>query len=173
MLASRLSAVIGNIISIKQTEFIPGRNILDGVLMVNKVLDLAKREKKICLVMKVNYKKPYDNMSLKYLRFLLIKMGFGKNWRSWMEACVFKSSMSVMVNGSATDDFKVERGLRQGDPLFPFLFVIAMEGLTGLVDTTMEQKEFKGFKINDKEYVDILQFVADTIILCDRGSGHL
>ncbi|XP_058747108.1 uncharacterized protein LOC131620105 [Vicia villosa] len=60
-------------------------------------------------------------------------MGFGPRWMRWMEAGVFNSNMSILVNGSPTDEFKVHRGLRQGDPLSPFLYTIVAEGLAGLV----------------------------------------
>jgi hypothetical protein len=63
----------------------------------------------------------------------MIKMGFAEGWLKWMRACVFDSLMSVLVNGSPTIDFKVGRGLRQGDPLSPFLFLIVAEGLAGMM----------------------------------------
>lgn len=90
-----------------------------------------------------------------------------------MEVCVFNSSISFLVNGSATNDFKVEGGLRQGDPLSPFIFVITMEGLIGLVGIAKEQQEFKGFKVNDEVTFNILQFTDDTVIFRDGGSDNL
>ncbi|PNX63496.1 ribonuclease H, partial [Trifolium pratense] len=69
---------------------------------------------------------------------MMIKMGFADGWMKWIRACIFNSSMSVLVNGSATEDFKVCRGLRQGDPLSPFLFLIVAEGLTGLIKRAVE-----------------------------------
>ncbi|XP_058757958.1 uncharacterized protein LOC131631194 [Vicia villosa] len=61
-------------------------------------------------------------------------MGFGSNWLRWMEGTIFSSDMSVLINGSITKDFKVEKGLRQGDPLSPFLFVLVTEVLTDLMN---------------------------------------
>lgn len=118
------------------------------------MLDLAKREKMSFLVLKVDYEKAYDCVTWNYLRVLFIRIGFGDNWISWIEVCVFSNSMSVLVNYNTIEDFKVERRLHQGDPLSPFLFVIAMEGLTGLMESIVELGE--GFKINEDESVDIL-----------------
>ncbi|CAK8571295.1 unnamed protein product [Lathyrus sativus] len=72
--------------------------------------------------------------------------------------------MSVLVNGSTTKDFKMERRLRQGDLLSLFLFVIVMEGLTGLKKKAVELGDFRGFQFNDEDSVDMLQFADDTIV---------
>ncbi|CAJ2637732.1 unnamed protein product [Trifolium pratense] len=82
-----------------------------------------------------------------------------------MRACIFNSSMSVLVNGSPTEDFKVGKGLRQGDPLSPFLFLIAAEGLTGMVNKAVDIGQFVGFKVDDSIRFQILQFADDTVLL--------
>ncbi|CAJ2672826.1 unnamed protein product [Trifolium pratense] len=79
----------------------------------------------------------------------MVKMGFAGKWMRWTKACIFNSSMSVLVNGSPTGDFKVGKGLRQGDPLSPFLFLIAAEGLTGMVNKAVDIGKFVGYKVND------------------------
>ncbi|XP_058759231.1 uncharacterized protein LOC131632499 [Vicia villosa] len=128
ILAARLKVVIGSLISYNQTAFVPDMNMMDGFLLVNEIIDWSRRNKKKCLLLKVEFKKAYDSVSWEYIREMIRRMGFGVRWMKWMEACIFTSHMSVLVNGSATKDFKVQKGLRQGDPLSPFLFVPAIEG---------------------------------------------
>src|SRR4051812_28594900 len=105
--------VVDKLVSSNQSTFVPGRSMTDGVLMVNEILNWTKRKKKWFLLLKVDLEKAYDSISWNYLRWILEKMGFGKRWMKWMEYCIFSSSMSVLVNGSATKDFKVQRGLCQ------------------------------------------------------------
>jgi hypothetical protein len=133
ILAGRLKLVMGKIISKVQSAFLPNRQILDGVLVVNELLDLAKRRKDKCLMFKVDFERAYDTVNWNFLDYMLGRMGFADGWRRWIRACVFQSTMSVLVNGSPTGDFTVCKGLRQGDPLSPFLFLIVAEGLTGLM----------------------------------------
>ncbi|XP_058747172.1 uncharacterized protein LOC131620179 [Vicia villosa] len=100
-------------------------------------------------------------------------MGFGAKWRGWMEKLVFKSHMSILVNGSSTEDFEVGKGLRQGDPLSPFLFVLVTEGLTGLVRKSIEIGEFDYFSINRNCPIDILQFADDTLLVGKGNWKHI
>ncbi|XP_058726375.1 uncharacterized protein LOC131597715 [Vicia villosa] len=124
-------------------------------------------------MLKVDLEKAYDSISWKYLRLILKEIGFGDIWMNWMDACIFMSHLSFLVNGSATKDFKAQRGLRQGDPLSPFLFVLAMEGLTALVHKSVALGEFKLFKYGVEDFVDILQFADGTIILGEPSNDNL
>jgi hypothetical protein len=81
--------------------------------------------------------------------------------------------MSVLVNGSPSEDFKVGRGLRQGDPLSPFLFLIAAEGLAGVMRRAVDIGEFKGYKVNDHLQFQMLQFADDTILLGEGTCDNL
>ncbi|XP_058774780.1 uncharacterized mitochondrial protein AtMg01250-like [Vicia villosa] len=81
--------------------------------------------------------------------------------------------MSVLVNRSPTKDFVVSRGLRQGDPLSPFLYVLVAEGLTGLVRQSIEIGEFGRFAIKRSCWVDILQFADDTLIVGEGTWKHV
>lgn len=108
--ASHLKKVIENIVSVGQTAFVPGRSIIDEVVVVNELLDLAKRSRMGCMAMKIDFDRVYDCVSWDFLRYLFSKLNFGVRW---MESLVFKGSMSILINVSATKDFMVGKWLRQ------------------------------------------------------------
>lgn len=173
ILAARLKQVLGKVISPCQTAFIPGRQILDGVVVLNELIDLIKKRRDKCMFLKVDFEKAFDSVSWKYLEYMLNWMGFHEKWIKWMRACVFSSSMSVLVNGSPTEDFEVSKGLRQGDPLSPFLFIIAAEGLTGLVNNAIRSGCFKGYMVSNVQQHHILQYADDTILLGEGSWENL
>jgi hypothetical protein len=96
---------------------------------------------------------------------MMVKMGFAEGWLKWMRACIFESSMSILVNGSPTNDFKVGKGLRQGDPLSPFLFLIVAEGLAGMMKRAVAVGKFKGYQVSQSIQFQLLQFADDTILM--------
>jgi len=82
---------------------------------------------------KVDYKKAYDPVCWDFLLYIMRQMGFCTKLVRWIEGCLKLASISILVNGSSTDEFIPQRGLRQGDPLASVLFNIVAEGLTGLM----------------------------------------
>ena len=173
VLAGRLKKVIAKVIFDNQNAFIAGRNILDGVVVVNEVVDLAKRSKKKCLILKVDFQKAYDTVNWKYLDYMMERMGFNASWRKWMTACISSNSISVLVNGSPTGEFVAQKGIKQGDPLAPFLFLIAAEGLTGLTKRGEEVGALSGFKVSNHLSISLLQFADDTLFLCDGSESSV
>lgn len=77
--------------------------------------------------------------------------------------CVFSSHISIMINVSPTEEIDISRGLRQGDPLAPFLFLVVAEGLSGLMHKALDTGNFKGFHVGDDIHFPFLQYVDDTI----------
>ncbi|XP_071688945.1 uncharacterized protein [Rutidosis leptorrhynchoides] len=95
-------------------------------------------------------------------------MGFGEKWRKWILACLKSASISILVNGSLTREFAIGRGVRQGDPLSPFLFILAAEGLKILTKAAVERGLFNGVEIGrDKIILSHLQITDDTLFLGD------
>ena len=95
---------------------------------------------------------------------MLGRTGFSPHWVKWIEGCVKSASISVLVNGSPTSEFLPQKGLRQGDPLAPFLFNIVAEGLNGLMRRAEEENLFKGYLVGANYVpISILQYADDTI----------
>ena len=112
VLANRLRMVMGSLIAETQTTFVKGRQILDGILIANEVVDEARKSKKELMLFKVNFEKAYDSVDWGYLDAVMTKMSFPFLWRKWMKECVTTATASVLVNGSPTDEFHLQRGLR-------------------------------------------------------------
>lgn len=166
ILAARLAKVIGGIVGQNQSAFIAGRNIMDGVIILNEAMDEAKRCKIPRMCFKVDFAKAYDSISWKFLEDMLEGFNFDSKWRKWMKACVESATGSVLVNGSPTGEFKLKRGLRQGDPISPFLYLIVAEGLNMLVHRAVEMGELKPAVIGKKRVaVSHLQYADDTVFL--------
>ena len=100
-------------------------------------------------------------------------MGFGLKWRGWIKACVTSVRFSILVNGSSEGFFGSSRGLRQGDPLSPLLFLLIMEVLSILLGKTKESNLIQGFHVGAMNSVGVhisqLLFADDTILFCDAS----
>jgi hypothetical protein len=165
VLARRLGKVMNSIISKNQSAFIKGRHLADGVVVANEVVDLAKRSKRECLVFKVDFEKAYDSVSWNFLDYMLRRVGFGEKWMAWMKTCVCNGKLSVLVNGCPTEEVNISRGLKQGDHLAPFLFLLVVEGLTALSKSAISLGYFKGFQVGPEVSVSLLQYADDTLFI--------
>ncbi|XP_068466211.1 uncharacterized protein [Phaseolus vulgaris] len=148
VLAERIKKVLPTIIDDCQSAFLKNRGILDNVLMANEVVEDIRRRGQSGLCLKVDFEKAYDSVRWEFLYDMMGKMGFHRKWIRWIQGCLESASISVLVNGSPTYEFKPERGLRQGDPLASFLFLIVAEGLSGLVSNVVTLKAIlRGFEV--------------------------
>ncbi|GJY17363.1 putative RNA-directed DNA polymerase, eukaryota, reverse transcriptase zinc-binding domain protein [Tanacetum coccineum] len=154
ILANRLSILIESCVSPAQSAFIKGRNILDGPLILSEVLAWYRKRKKGLVVFKVDFEKAFDSLRWDFLDLTLEKFGFGLKWRSWIK-----------------DEFELFRGLRQGDPMSPFLFILAMKGLHALMCKAKTIGLFKGVSIgNNNLCISYLMYANDVIIFGDWSS---
>ncbi|GJU30484.1 putative RNA-directed DNA polymerase, eukaryota, reverse transcriptase zinc-binding domain protein [Tanacetum coccineum] len=172
ILVNRLSKVIDNIVTHEQSAFISGSEILDGPLMLSEVIDWYKKWKKKMLNFKVNFEKAFDSVSWKYLDFVLHSIGFGLKWRSWIKAFLQSSRALVLVNGSPTSEFSLKRGLRQGDPLSPFLFILVMEGLHVALSNAVSSGLIRGVKFGFPKMNLSHLYYADDVVITTEWSSH-
>ncbi|GLU17047.1 hypothetical protein SLE2022_334440 [Rubroshorea leprosula] len=101
-------------------------------------------------------------------------MGFGVKWRQWMHECLSIVRISILINGNSTKEFFVGKGLHQGDPLFPFLFLLLGEGLCGLVNKAKGEAHLRRVEIaKGGMMLFSLQFANDTVFMGKVDVGNL
>ena len=167
VLANKLKKVIGKVISSNQNAFIKGRQILDGSLIANEVIDSWQKREEKGLICKLDIEKAYDSINWQFLLKVMQKMGFGSKWMGWMWSCISTAKFSVLVNGVPAGFFSSSTGLRQGDPLSPYFFFMGMEVLSVLITRAVEGGFIYGCRIwrGREQVVNIshLLFADDTI----------
>lgn len=105
---------------------------------------------------------------------MMDRLGFCEKWRGWIRECVCSGKCSVLVNGSPTGEINLQKGLEQGDPLAPFLFLIVAEGLSGLMNKAVSLGKFTGLKIGTEgPHISLLQYADDTIVVGEASWDNL
>eukprot|EP00253_Pinus_taeda_P022226 PITA_22226 len=117
------------------------------------------------MIMQLDIAKEYDKVNWKYIKKVLTAFGFDHNWVRWVMALVTSSSVSILVNGSPSEIFLPSRGLRQGDPLSPFLFILMMEGLGRSIKHAKVTSKIQGLQLSENgQVLTHQQFVDDTML---------
>ncbi|KAJ0612656.1 putative RNA-directed DNA polymerase [Helianthus annuus] len=172
LLTNRLKVVMDGLISTTQSAFVGGRNILDGPLVVSEVVSWAKKKKIKMMVFKVDFEKACDSINWKFLFRVMELMEFPDKWIGWIKGCLRSGKGSVMVNDSPTCEFPFKRGLRQGDPLSPFLFIIAMQVLDMFMKRALDLGLFHGIKLPNGGPIISHLCYADDVIFIGEWSMH-
>ncbi|GJY63502.1 RNA-directed DNA polymerase, eukaryota [Tanacetum coccineum] len=115
----------------------------------------------------------YKGNFLGYLDDVLISFGFGPKWRSWIRGSLSSGKASILVNGSPTTEFHLYRGLKQGDPLAPFLFLLIMESLHLSFSRAVEAGIFKGYKIDPSTTLSHLFYADDAVFIGEWSHSNL
>ncbi|KAE8717707.1 hypothetical protein F3Y22_tig00110032pilonHSYRG00029 [Hibiscus syriacus] len=134
-----------------QFAFIPGRQLLDCAFIANEGIDYWRKQGLQGVVLKVDFRRAYGSVEWTILIRAMKEMGFGMKWCSWISQCLSSASISVLVNGSPSDEFSMAKGLRQGCSLSPLLFNIVGELLHLMLSTAVDKGLFEGFVIGNSE----------------------
>jgi hypothetical protein len=175
VLSNRLKQVLPEVISPSQSAFVPGRLISDNILIAYEMthyMQKKKKRKEGCAAIKLDMIKAYDRVEWSFLQAMMLKLGFSQGWVELVMRCVTSVSYKIRVNGQMTEAFQPERGLRQGDPLSPYLFLLCAEGFSALLEKAELEGELKGIKIcHGAPSVSHLLLPDDSLILC-RADGN-
>ncbi|XP_057770939.1 uncharacterized protein LOC130990727 [Salvia miltiorrhiza] len=136
VLVNRMRPILGRVIDEAQSAFIKGRLITDNILISFECqhwIRSRKKGRKGYAALKLNMSKAYDRIEWDYLEAILRKLGFPDRLCTLIMRCVRTVSFSFLLNRTVYGVFKPSRGLRQGDPLSPFLFVICAQGFSSLL----------------------------------------
>eukprot|EP00253_Pinus_taeda_P020218 PITA_20218 len=164
VLANRLKPLLPLLISQEQIGYVEGRQIMDGVILSNEVIHSLKLLKKPGMILKLDLSKAFDKLSWCYIQQMLLAFGFNATWARWIMNLISSPSFSILLNGSPSKPFRPSRGIRQRDPLSPFIFVLMAEGLNRLLHSAISSQTLKGISLHGLHPLSHQQFVDDTML---------
>ncbi|GJT60110.1 RNA-directed DNA polymerase, eukaryota [Tanacetum coccineum] len=125
------------------------------------------------IVNEVDFEKAYDSVRWDYLDDILRNFGFGEKWCMWIQNCLRSSRGLVIVNGSPTEEFLFYKGLKQGDPLSPFLFILVMETLHMSFQRVVDAGLFKAIVLTPSLHLSHMFYASDAIFMGHRSEANI
>lgn len=177
VLAKRLKKALPKVISETQSAFVGGRTIIDNILVAHELLH-ALNSSNSCseefIAIKTDISKAYDRVKWAFLENAMRTLGFAEEWIHLVMQCVKTVSYQVLINGNPQGNIAPTRGLRQGDPISPYLFVICTEMLVRMLKRSEDKKEITGLKVaSTAPPVSHLLFADDSMFYCKQDDGEL
>lgn len=144
ILAKRLTRVAELLIRDSQIAFVPGRFILDGVVVLHEVIHDISSKNKQGIILKLDFKKAYDKVQWSFLFDVIRKNGLNERWIDRIGKAITNGRVAININGEVGEFFKTQKGLRQGDPLSPLLFNLVVDALSELLTLAKEAGHLEG-----------------------------
>jgi exonuclease III len=165
ILAARLVSVLPTVVSTNQSAFLPNRDIIDNVLLAQELLKSYGRSYgPPAAALKIDITKAYDSIHWDSIVRIMAVMGFPKTFVSWIYVCISTPSYSVVINGRPVGSFRGSKGIRQGDPLSSYLFLIVMEVLTVTLRTSYNNKIIKYHPKCNQQQITSIMFADDVMV---------
>ena len=147
VLANRLKEFLPRVIDASQSAFVKGRMIFDNIMVAHELMHTMKNKRTGytgVLAAKLDMAKAYDKVEWGFLEGIMKQMGFAERWVTLIMNCVTSVSFTTIVNGKQGGKFQPTRGLRQGDPLSPYLFLLCAKGLVSLMKDAGVKRKING-----------------------------
>ncbi|KAG7547383.1 F-box domain [Arabidopsis suecica] len=174
LLAGRLQSLLPSVISNAQSAFLPGRLLAENVLLATELVNGYSR-KNIGPrgMLKVDLRKAFDSVKWEFITAILKAMHFPDRFINWISQCISTPQFSVSVNGVTSGYFQSSRGLRQGDPISPYLFVLAMEVFSKLMSSSFAAGFINHHPQTKELDITHLMFADDVMVFFDGSSSSL
>lgn len=169
----RLKPILSKCISNEQFGFLDDRQIHEAIGVAQETIHSVKQMNRKGVVIKIDLSKAYDKIRWTYLRMLLTHLGFKLEFINYIMGCITSVSFAVLINGAATSFFKGQRGLRQGCPLSPLLFLLVAEGLSQLILEAKREGLVKGLEVAVNLYISHLLFVDDILLFTNGNLNEI
>ena len=172
VLANRLAPLLPSMVLNNQSAFVRGRNIHDNFLFVQQMVKSLHKKKEAHILLKLDISKAFDSVSWSFLLEVMRQLGFGQKWRDMISLILSTSSTRVLVNGEPGDSILHSRGLRQGDPLSPMLFILVMDVLDSLVEYAAREDLLQPLAVQHARH-RVSCFADDAVIFLRPGRTDL
>ena len=168
--ASIMKPYLHDLVGTMQGAFIPGRNIQGNLMLTHQMIHYHNTTGRGAGLLFLDYAHAYDYVSQDYSVTVLETMNFPPALISLIALSMSDQLGRVIVNGDLTDSFRVGNGGKQGDPLFPYIYILALEGLTAQLELMRDQGEYSGVRAPDGQTtISTIGYADDTVIaLCSE-----
>ena len=169
--ANRMKPLLHNWILPSQTGFVPNRCILDNIFLAFEAMEWSLENRQDLSMLLLDFEKAYDRVSWTFLKQTMGKMGFAEIWIQRVMSLNLNASAAIIVNGEQSKTFKLQRSVRQGCPLAPYLFLLTVDVLGQMLQHP--GCNVKGLRLPDNTTITNQMFADDTLLLLDGTPDNM
>ena len=168
---NRMKPLLHNWILPSQTGFVPNRCILDNIFLAFEAIEWTLESGQEISMLLLDFEKAYDRVSWTFLAQTMSRMGFDETWIQQVMSLNWNASATIIVNGEQSQPFKLERSVRQGCPLAPYLFLLTVDVLGQMLQHP--DCQVKGLRLPDNSLITNQMFADDTLLVLEGNPANM